>query len=118
MTHSNTHPSSLIPHPLILDIGCGAHCLPGALGMDMMPHPGVGVVHDMNIGPWPLEDSTFTHVRCQHVIEHIQNLSLLAREIHRICKNGATVEFITPHYSSYASWGDPTHLHHFALGSI
>jgi len=101
-----------------LDIGCGPHCLPGAVGLDHMAFSGVQVVHDMNVAPWPLPNSQFTFVRCQHVIEHIRELAVLAREIHRVSKNGARVEFITPHYSSYASWGDPTHLYHFALGSI
>ena len=101
----------------ILDIGCGEHCLPGAVGMDIRPFPGV-VAHDLCKGPYPFEDNSFKHIRCQHVIEHIQNLPLFAKEVFRICAPNATIEFKTPHYSSYASWGDPTHFWHFALGSI
>jgi hypothetical protein len=102
----------------VLDIGCGPYCLPGAVGIDMKPNKDVSVVHNMNIEPWPLPDNQFKKMRCQHVIEHIRDLEVLTREIYRLAKPGAIVDFITPHYSSYASWGDYTHIHHFALGSI
>lgn len=103
---------------IVLDIGCGPHCLPNAVGIDQKKYPGVEVVHNMNVAPWPLDESRFNRLRCQHVIEHIRELEVLVQEIYRVSRAGAVVDFITPHYSSYASWGDPTHLHHFALGSI
>jgi hypothetical protein len=102
----------------VLDVGCGPHCLPGAIGIDQKKFPGVSHVHDLNSGPWPLPEAHFKKIRCQHVIEHIQNLQGLVEEMYRVCSHKARIDFITPHYSSYASWGDPTHLHHFALGSI
>jgi SAM-dependent methyltransferase len=101
-----------------LDVGCGPHCLPDAVGIDMFTFSGVEHVHDVNRAPWPLESNRFEFIRCQHAIEHFSNVHTVAREMHRVCKDGAVIEFITPHYSSYASWGDPTHVHHFALGSI
>ncbi len=101
-----------------LDLGCGGHCLPDALGLDLFAMPGVDVVHDVNIAPWPLESDRFDFVRCQHAIEHFSKVHNVAKELHRVCQNGAVIDFITPHYSSYASWGDPTHVHHFALASI
>ncbi len=103
---------------LKLDVGCGGHCLPDAVGLDMFAFPGVDHVHDVNQAPWPLANNRFEFIRCQHAIEHFANCHVVAREMHRVCKNGALIEFITPHYSSYASWGDPTHVHHFALASI
>lgn len=101
-----------------LDVGCGPHCLPDAVGIDIFTFPGVDHVHDLNQAPWPLESDRFEFVRCQHAIEHFSSVHTVAREMHRVCKSGAVIEFITPHYSSYASWGDPTHVHHFALGSL
>ena len=78
-----------MPFSDFLDIGCGGHKLEGAVGMDIAPAAGIDVVHDMNLAPWPLADSSFAQVRCRHVIEHIQNLSVLARELYRVCRNGA-----------------------------
>ncbi|HUI28622.1 MAG TPA: hypothetical protein VLX91_00295 [Candidatus Acidoferrales bacterium] len=100
-----------------LDIGCGQFCLGGAIGIDRKKYPAVKYVHDLNVAPWPVEE-TFTYMRCQHVIEHITNLEVLVSEIFRLAENGCIVHFITPHFSSSASWGDPTHIHHFSLSSI
>ena len=102
----------------VLDVGCGPQKLAGAIGIDHMEIPGVDIVHDLNKAPWPLDEKQFDFIRCQHVIEHISNLKTLAQEMWRVGRTGSHTEFITPHYSSYASWGDPTHLYHFALGSI
>lgn len=104
--------------PAKLDVGCGSHCLEGAIGIDYKAAPGVQHVHDVNKAPWPLSDNSFDYIRCQHAIEHFREVHTVATEMWRVSKHGALIEFTTPHYSSYASWGDPTHLHHFALGSL
>ncbi len=101
-----------------LDVGCGNHRMDQAIGIDLFPLKGVDIVHDVNQAPWPLEADRFEFIRCQHAIEHFREVHNVAREMYRVAKDGATVKFITPHYSSYASWGDPTHVHHFALGSL
>ncbi len=103
---------------MILDIGCGRFCQQGAVGIDIKPYEGVKIVHDLIQFPWPLENNSVEAFRCQHVIEHIKELHGFAKEIYRLSKTNAKISFITPHYSSYASWGDPTHYWHFALGSI
>lgn len=100
-----------------LDIGCGNHCLPNAIGIDQFKYPGVKYVQNMNKPKWRVKER-FIHMRCQHVIEHIQNLPVFVAEIYRLAENGCTIEFITPHYSSCASWGDPTHVWHFGQNSI
>jgi hypothetical protein len=37
-----------------LDVGCGKHRLPDAIGIDMFKFDGVDFVHDVNRAPWPL----------------------------------------------------------------
>lgn len=101
-----------------LDVGCGGHCLPDAVGIDLFSFPNVEHVHDVNVAPWPLQSDRFEFIRCMHAIEHFSNVHTVAREMYRVCRDGAVIDFITPHYSSYASWGDPTHVHHFALASL
>ena len=117
MTTHATH-APVRPPKSKLDVGCGNHCLPGAVGIDIFPMAGVDYVHDVNRAPWPFPDDSFEFVRCMHAIEHFREVHVVARELHRVAQHGAVIDFITPHYSSYASWGDPTHVHHFALGSI
>lgn len=110
--------SSALQYRTKLDVGCGPHCLPDAVGIDQFHFSGVDCVHDVNTAPWPLENDRFDFVRCQHAIEHFSQVHTVVREMYRVCRDGALIQFKTPHYSSYASWGDPTHVHHFALASI
>lgn len=104
--------------PEILDIGCGSSKTPGAIGMDILPAPGVDIVHDLNALPWPLEANRFDTVVCSHVLEHLNDLVGVMNEIHRVSKNGARLKIITPHFSSLNSWEDPTHTRHFARRSF
>jgi SAM-dependent methyltransferase len=98
-----------------LDIGCGSNKAPGAEGMDIFAYPGVDIVHNVQTSPWPVASGTYDRIICQHVIEHIDDVVEFMREIHRIAKNGATVEITTPHFSSLNSWVDPTHKKHLSL---
>jgi len=102
----------------ILDLGCGQAKKPGAVGIDLRPGPCVDIVHDLNRFPWPLEDNRFETVLCSHVLEHLADLPAVMREIHRVCKPGARVRIVTPHFSSLNSWEDPTHIHHLARRSF
>lgn len=102
----------------ILDLGCGPNKTDGAVGIDILPGPGVDVVHDLNEVPWPLEADRFERIVCSHVIEHLTNLVEVMNEIHRVGRNGARVTILTPHFSSLNSWEDPTHTRHFARRSF
>jgi predicted SAM-dependent methyltransferase len=104
--------------PEILDIGCGQSKTPGAVGIDILPAPGVDIVHDLNKLPWPLEANRFETIICSHVLEHLLDLVGVLNEIHRVSRNGARVKIITPHFSSLNSWEDPTHTRHFARRSF
>ena len=101
-----------------LDIGCGPNRIDNAIGLDIEAYPNVDVVHDVNQCPWPLPDNQFSYIKCQHAIEHFHNLHGVAKEMYRTAKNGCKIEFKTPHYSSFTSYGDPTHIHHFSQVTI
>lgn len=80
-----------------------------------MPVDGVDVVADVDKPPLPFRDDTFDEVHASHVIEHVQSIPNLMREIHRVAKPGALVYVATPHYSWHASWVDPTHRWHLSI---
>ena len=97
-----------------VDLGCGENKAEGAVGVDHHPYPGVDIVADLNETPLPLEEGRFSRVICTHMIEHIADPVAFLREVHRISKPGARVEFVTPHFSSINSWSDPTHRWHLS----
>jgi SAM-dependent methyltransferase len=45
--------------------------------------------------PWP--DASMDAITCMHVVEHLNDLTLLCREVARLLKPGASVYFETPH---------------------
>ena len=98
-----------------LDIGCGRGKQEGYIGIDILDVDGVDIVWDLEKFPWPLEDSSFDYIKAHHIVEHINDLVGLFREIHRIASNDAILRIETPHFSSNNSWADPTHVKHLSL---
>lgn len=81
--------------------------------------------------PWP--DGSMDAVSCMHLVEHLQDLSLLLSEVGRILKPGGRVYFETPHpktvtLSSPAGpsagtftmnfYDDPTHVRPVVIGGL
>lgn len=54
-----------------LDIGCGGNKQPGFVGMDVRDLPGVDIVHDVTMFPWPLPDESVLTAIASHLLEHI-----------------------------------------------
>ena len=100
-----------------LNIGCGNKKKQGFLGVDRYPCDAVDIVADIN-GVLPFRSDTVQEIWMDNVIEHVTDISKLMKEIHRVCKNNAVISIITPHFSSAASWRDPTHLHHLSFFSM
>jgi len=102
----------------ILDVGCGHDKLPGAVGIDRAAGTAADIVHDLDVRPWPLGDSEFDLVRCQDVIEHLDDIVGVMEEIHRVTRPGGTVRIRVPHFSSVQAYTDPTHRHFFSTDSF
>src|SRR5512145_3030170 len=102
----------------ILDLACGLAKTDGAIGMDKLALPGVDIVHDMDVFPYPFEDNTFDRVVSYNGLEHVERPLDVLAEIHRICKDGAGILITTPHFSSVDSYTDPTHKHAFSCKSL
>lgn len=55
-----------------LDIGCGANKrIETAVGMDVRELPGVDIVHDIMLFPWPVPNETCNRLYASHLCEHI-----------------------------------------------
>lgn len=102
---------------LKLNLGCGNKRKEGFIGVDKFPCEAVDKIADLN-STLPFENSSVSEIWLDNVIEHIPDIAALMKELHRIGENGATITMITPHFSSLASWIDPTHIHHFSYFSM
>jgi SAM-dependent methyltransferase len=54
-----------------LDIGCGQNKNPGFIGIDYEAYPGVDIVHDVELFPWPLPDACADIAVTSHLLEHL-----------------------------------------------
>ncbi len=97
--------------PLILDVGCGPFKYPGAIGVDSNPHTAAYVLADVD-GGLPFRESVFDQVRAIHLIEHVGSVIHAVEEFHRVARPGGTIVIVTPHYTDYSSFCDPTHRWH------
>jgi len=97
----------------ILDVGCGWHKTPGAIGMDANPKTHADVIHDLGSIPYPFADDEFDRVVCSHVAEHVPDVMAFIAELHRVTRPGGTILILTPHYSNPDWPTDPTHRNHF-----
>jgi SAM-dependent methyltransferase len=102
----------------VLDVGCGASKLPGAVGLDISADTAADIVHDLDEFPYPIADSSFDQIVLQDVIEHVSEPIRVFEEMHRIARPGGRIQLRTPHYSSVLAYGDPTHRHYFSTLAI
>lgn len=100
-----------------LNVGCGARPLDGWINVDKYPVSDVVVFGDIEIGlEYP--DGTFGEILLDNVIEHVDDIPEVIREIERLLSTEGEAHIITPHFSSSASWRDPTHKYHLSYFSF
>ena len=94
-----------------LDLACGQTKREGHTGVDCVALPGVDVVHDLRLTPWPFETASVESVVCSHFFEHLTGVERMAfmEELHRILEPGGKAEIVCPYYTSQRASQDPTH---------
>jgi len=102
---------------LRVNLGCGNQKLIGFKGVDKYPCEAVDILADITC-TLPFEDDTVDEIYMDNVIEHINDIPSLLSEITRVCKKGAEITIITPHFACIDSWRDPTHVHHLSYFSM
>ena len=102
----------------VLDVGCGIKKYPGAIGVDRNTNANADVIADLDHIPFPICDNSFREVRAIHVIEHVGNVVGLMEEFHRLLRPGGRAFIVTPHYTDFSSFCDPTHRWHLNSFSL
>lgn len=95
-----------------VEIGGGTRPLSGYTNLD--PAHGEGTWRRRIQDGIPLPDSSATHVRASHVLEHIpagQERIDLFNEVHRVLKPGGSFQVIVPMVTgTWHAFADPTHV--------
>lgn len=105
---------------MLLNLGCGGRPVsdPPAVNVDVRDLPGVDVVHDLNVCPWPFEDEQFDKVQAEDVLEHLDDLVQAVDEIWRVLEPGGLFWIRGPSYQGRNWCADPTHRRAFNLFSF
>lgn len=110
-----------------LDVGAGAKSDDGWETMDMSPAYHPDFQHDMTSFPWPFPDDTFDELRCWHVMEHMNPVTMhidwenksveyvntriaVMNEMWRILKPDGMVNIEVPIFPYWQAIADPTHV--------
>lgn len=97
----------------MLNLGSGKTKLPEHLNIDIKKINGVDILAD--IQHLPFKSNTIDHLYCSHVLEHMENLTEVMGELHRILKPSGILKAIVPHYGSLWAQHNPEHKINFTI---
>jgi len=110
-------PGNAAARDLKLNIGSGAKPRAGWINVDKYPSGDEDLVGDICEG-LDLPAGCAREILLDNVIEHLDSIPDAMAELHRLLAPGGKLEILTPHYSSAASWRDPTHVSHLGYFSL
>lgn len=100
---------------IVIELGCGPNKVTGVIGVDKFQDKNVDIVADIEKGLPFLPDNSIDELFSRHVLEHIENLEHLIKEIYRVLKPGGIHRAIVPHFSNPYFYSDYTHRRFFGL---
>ena len=94
-----------------LDVGCGLSKQKGYIGLDIEPHPNVDIVHDVQVFPWPVPDSSCFQILMSHLWEHIEPKYRfrVMDELWRIIRHDGQLLIAAPYADSFLAFAHPAH---------
>ena len=97
---------------IIIELGPGNSKKRG-IGIDKLDLKNTDIIADIEEGLTFLKDKSINEIYSNNLLEHINNLDTLIKEIYRVLKNGGKFYGVTPHFSNPYFYSDPTHVRFF-----
>jgi predicted SAM-dependent methyltransferase len=82
-----------------LNLGCSSYKKEGFINVDFRSDVQPEVVHDLNVIPYPFEESSVDLIEADHVLEHLDRPFEVMKELYRILKPGGELVVKVPHFS-------------------
>jgi hypothetical protein len=100
-----------------VNLGPGDKQLPGYIGLDTLNRAGTDVVCDLNVSI-PLAPSSVEHILATSLLEHIDQLERLLKEVSRVLSPSGTFDVTVPHWTNPLYYSDYTHRRFFGLATF
>lgn len=106
---------------LKINLGAGAEPKDGFVNVDHLDLPGIDIVHNLVMLPYPFADNSAELVHAIDVLEHLPNYTpdwkpmivAFIDEMYRILKLGGELYIQTPGFRAEFAFQDPTHVRPF-----
>lgn len=92
-----------------LNLGAGSRAEKEFVNVDSYLQPGIDIVHDLDVFPWPWPDNSVSYIKAFDVYEHVEYPLEFMAECHRILEPRGTLYIHTAHWKNQSSFNDPTH---------
>lgn len=76
------------------------------------------VYHNLNKFPYPFKDNEFDEILVSHILEHLDDVMRVMKELYRITKPNGILYITSPHCSDPMKWSDLTHKHCFCYSTF
>ncbi|KKS42407.1 MAG: hypothetical protein UV02_C0015G0011 [Candidatus Kuenenbacteria bacterium GW2011_GWA2_42_15] len=97
-----------------LNFGCGQDIKPDYINIDISQFKGVDKTFDFNIFPYSFNNNEFGEIYSSNVLEHLDDIPRVMKELHRITQADGIIRMIVPYYNCYGAFNDLTHKHYFS----
>jgi predicted SAM-dependent methyltransferase len=99
-----------------IELGPGTRrFIKNAITIDKFDSDAVDIVADLEQGLTFIPDNSVSYIYSSHLMEHVQPLEGLLKEVYRILKQGGRYEFVVPHFANPYFYSDYTHKNFFGL---
>jgi len=98
-----------------LNLGCGTRIKEGYVNLDIVKHKGVDVVHNLNKFPYPFKKNYFDEIYARNILEHLDGLVRVMKELHRILKPRGKLIIEVPYQTIIHTWASFQHKRAFTL---
>ena len=97
-----------------LNLGSGKDKTEGYTTLDIVDMPGIDIVHDCNVFPYPIASEFYDYIEARDILEHLDDVVKVMEELYRILKVGGELFIRVPDGRiPEAIWADPTHKRGF-----
>jgi predicted SAM-dependent methyltransferase len=101
--------------PIVVELGCGNKRVEGRIHIDRLDLPNVDIVADLEQGLAFFPDNSVDAIHSTSVLEHVDKLDVLMKEIWRALKPDGKKHIFVPHFSNPYYYSDYTHQRFFGL---